>query len=38
VIACAFTVRNTLGAGRQLCLLLDFGKPRLEIKHVVNGM
>jgi hypothetical protein len=24
--------------GRQLCLLLDFAKPRLEIKRVVHGL
>jgi len=24
--------------GRQLCLLLNFGKPRLEIKRVVDGL
>jgi hypothetical protein len=25
-------------SGLQLCLLLDFGKPRLEIKGVVHGL
>ena len=25
-------------AGQPLCLLLNFGKPRLEIKRVVNGL
>ncbi len=24
--------------GLQLCLPLDFGKPRLEIKHVAHGL
>jgi GxxExxY protein len=24
--------------GQPLCLLLNFGKPRLEIKHVVRGL
>jgi GxxExxY protein len=24
-------------SGLQLCLLLNFGKPRLEIKRVANG-
>jgi PD-(D/E)XK nuclease superfamily len=24
--------------GLQLCLLLDFGKPRLEIKRVAHGL
>ena len=24
--------------GRQLCLLLNFGKPRLEIKRVAHGL
>jgi GxxExxY protein len=24
--------------GLRLCLLLNFGKPRLEIKRVVNGL
>jgi hypothetical protein len=38
VAGSVFTVLNTLGAGRQLCLLLNFGKPRMEIKHVVNGL
>jgi hypothetical protein len=36
VIGCAFTVLNTLGAG--LCLLLNFAKPRLEIKRVAHGL
>jgi hypothetical protein len=36
MIGCAFTVLNTLGAG--LCLLLNFGKPRLEIKRVAHGL
>ena len=31
MIDCAFTVLNTPGAGRQRCLLLDFGKKRSEI-------
>jgi GxxExxY protein len=26
------------GTGLRLCLLLNFGKPRLEIKRVVNGL
>jgi GxxExxY protein len=25
-------------SGLQLCLLLDFGQPRLEIKRVVDGL
>ena len=35
---CAFTVLNALWAEGQLCLLLDFGKPRLQIKRVVDGL
>ena len=45
VIGCAFTVLNTLGAGflekasgLRLCLLLNFGKPRLETKRMVHGL
>jgi hypothetical protein len=38
VIGCVFTVLNTLAAGRQPCLPLDFGKPRLKIKRVVDGL
>jgi hypothetical protein len=32
---CANYLKET---GMRLCLLLNFGKPRLEIKRVVHGL
>jgi hypothetical protein len=29
---------NLKATGLQLCLLLNFGKPRMEIKRVVHGL
>jgi GxxExxY protein len=31
-------LNNLKGTGLQLCLLLNFGKPRLEIKRIVRGL
>jgi hypothetical protein len=35
VMGCAITAADTLGSGYQLCLLINFGNPRLESKRLV---